>query len=441
MAAKSPPRISFRPRRRRLFGPQDRRAQRTGNLWIHSAQCEKHHRRTSAAHAALGAAAPDPATVVITLERPAPYLPELLTQPCALPLPPAAIKTGPRPNATVSDGPYLLKSWIPNDHVTLVKNPGFYDATAVKIDTVNYFPTADTEAALRRLRAGELDMQTPLPSAQVSWLKANMPDALHILPSLALAYIAMNLGDPALADSRVRRALNLVYDRRGGGGEGHEIGRTAGLWLCAAERGRLFRRAGAGFQTHALCRACCAGQAPDAGRRLRSLQQADPDLCRHRQSRQQKAGRGVPGHGAADLCRYPHPACRTMRWNCALFAPTSISLAIPTGWRISTMPPIFSTCSSRTVPAIMRATKNPKFDAALDAAEREADIRQAAPLCTKSAEQIALGDLPWLPILFFSQSEAVGAPGGRLCAQSPRLQPQPLALDQKIRHLFYRVTP
>ena len=40
-----------------------------------------------------------------------------------------------------------------------------------------------------------------------------MPGSLHIMPSLALAYIAINLRDPALADIRVRRALNLVYDR------------------------------------------------------------------------------------------------------------------------------------------------------------------------------------------------------------------------------------
>ena len=103
---------------------------------------------------------------------------------------------------------------MPNDHVTLAKNPRFYDAASVKIDTVNYFPTADTQAALRRFRAGELDMQTPLPNAQLAWLQdQHAGRSLHIMPSLALAYVAINLRDPALKDIRVRRALNLVYDR------------------------------------------------------------------------------------------------------------------------------------------------------------------------------------------------------------------------------------
>ena len=111
---------------------------------------------------ALGVTATNASTLKITLERPAPYLPELLTLPAALPLPPAPSF---KPGAAISNGPYLLKAWQPNDHITLTKNPSFYDAAAVKIDTVNYFPTIDGQAALRRLRAGELDMQTPLPNA------------------------------------------------------------------------------------------------------------------------------------------------------------------------------------------------------------------------------------------------------------------------------------
>src|SRR6185503_14671611 len=159
---------------------------------------------------ALGVSAENPSLLVVRLEHPAPYLTELLTLPAALPLPP---NPSFKPGAYVSDGPYLLKNWQPNDHISLKKNSAFYDAAAVKIDSVNYYPTADSQAALKRLRAGELDMQTPLPATEMNWLKANMPASLHVMPSFALAYVAMNLRDPALSDLRVRRALSLVYDR------------------------------------------------------------------------------------------------------------------------------------------------------------------------------------------------------------------------------------
>jgi oligopeptide transport system substrate-binding protein len=62
----------------------------------------------------------------------------------------------------ISNGPYLLKDWIPNDHLTLTKNAKFYDAPNVKIDTVNYYPTPDGDSALKRFRAGELDTQDPI---------------------------------------------------------------------------------------------------------------------------------------------------------------------------------------------------------------------------------------------------------------------------------------
>ncbi len=165
----------------------------------------------------LGVAAPKPDTLVLTLEHPAPYLLELLTHPSALPLPRAVVTAKgaawSRPGNYVGNGPYTLKQWLPGDHITLIKNPRFYDAAQVRIANINYFPTGDADAALRRFRAGELDMQSPVPAGQTAWLKANMPGALHVTPSLAVAYIVINLADAPLKDGRVRRALNLAYDR------------------------------------------------------------------------------------------------------------------------------------------------------------------------------------------------------------------------------------
>lgn len=166
---------------------------------------------------ALGVAAPKPDTLILTLGHPAPYLPELLTHPSALPLPSATVQAKgaawARPGAYVSDGAYLLKDWIPNDHITLTKNPHFYDAAKVAIDTVVYFSTSDADAALRRFRAGELDLQSPAPATQTAWLRANMPGVLHATPALAVDYIAINLSDPPLKNARVRRAIALAYNR------------------------------------------------------------------------------------------------------------------------------------------------------------------------------------------------------------------------------------
>ena len=160
----------------------------------------------------LGAAAPRPGTLVLTLEHPAPYLPELLSHITVSPVPRQAKTRGwARPGTYVGNGPYLLKEWLPNDHITLAKNPRFYDAAHVGFDTVTYYPTTDSAAAVKRFRAHELDLQSPVATTEIGWLKTNLPGALKVTPSLAIFYVAINL--ERLKDARVRRALNLAIDR------------------------------------------------------------------------------------------------------------------------------------------------------------------------------------------------------------------------------------
>jgi len=51
--------------------------------------------------------------------------------------------------------------------------------------------------------------------------------------------------------------------------------------------------------------------------------------------------------------------------------------------------------------------RNAKFDAAMAAAEGESDAARRIQRL-QAAERIALADLPWLPLRFLSQTEAVG---------------------------------
>jgi oligopeptide transport system substrate-binding protein len=166
---------------------------------------------------ALGVAAPDAKTLVVTLENPLPFMAEFLTHqtmhPVARHVAEAKGAEWARPGNYVSNGAYVLKEWVPNDHVTLVKNPRFYDAANVKIDVVNYYPTQDAEAAIRRLRAGELDTQDPIPPLQIDFLRANMADALKIAPTLTINYASINISRKPLDDVRIREALNLAVER------------------------------------------------------------------------------------------------------------------------------------------------------------------------------------------------------------------------------------
>jgi len=166
---------------------------------------------------ALGVEAPDDKTLIIHLEHAAPYLPELLMHQTAYPLPRhvLAVKgdAWSRPENFVGNAAYLPKKWVPNDRLVLVKNPRFYDAKNVKIEIANFFPTQDSQAALKQMRAGELDTQTPLPATEIIWLRKHMPHTLQMADYLGVSYLTFNQTRKAFNDPRLREALSLAFDR------------------------------------------------------------------------------------------------------------------------------------------------------------------------------------------------------------------------------------
>src|SRR5215471_2067592 len=165
----------------------------------------------------LGARAVDDKTIELQLENPAPYLPELLMHTTALPVPREIVEAKGRdwtkPGSFIGNGPYTLSDWVPNDHITLIKNPKFYDAANVKVDRVIYYAIADPDAGLKRFRAGELDTQDGIPTSQIDFVESSMKEMFHKDPFLANGWLVFNMARKPFDDIRVREALNLAYDR------------------------------------------------------------------------------------------------------------------------------------------------------------------------------------------------------------------------------------
>lgn len=168
--------------------------------------------------ASLGVRALGPRTLEMTLEHPAPYLPELLKHLSFYPVPRHVVeKYGDawvQPGRYVSNGPFKLVAWRLGDRIATVKNPLFWDAKNVCLDRVNYYPTPDVVSAERRVARGELDLNTRFQSNRYQRLQKTMPGAAHTGVSLAVAYLSFNTRDvPAFRDIRVRRALSMTIDR------------------------------------------------------------------------------------------------------------------------------------------------------------------------------------------------------------------------------------
>jgi oligopeptide transport system substrate-binding protein len=165
----------------------------------------------------LGVKAVDERTLEITLERPTPYFLELLTHQSATPVHPGSLRTHgqnfTKPENMVSNGAYVLKEWVPNSHIRAEKNPRFHAASSVKIDVVRYEPTKDLAAAARRFMAGELHSTSDIPADQTKFLKEKLGDQVKISPYLGTFYLAVNTSKKPFDDPRVRQALSIAIDR------------------------------------------------------------------------------------------------------------------------------------------------------------------------------------------------------------------------------------
>ena len=165
----------------------------------------------------LGVKAIDDMTFEVTLNAPTPYFLEMLTHQTTFPVSKANVeKFGAdfvKPGNLVSNGAYTLAEFVPNDHVKAVKNPKFYDAANVMIDVVNYIPTEDRSAAMKRFEAGELDTNDDIPTEQLADLRAKFGDQIHLGPYLGSYYYSFKIDKAPWDNVKLRHAISMAVDR------------------------------------------------------------------------------------------------------------------------------------------------------------------------------------------------------------------------------------
>jgi oligopeptide transport system substrate-binding protein len=165
----------------------------------------------------LGVRALDDERLELTLERPVPYLLEQLTHFTALPLHRQTVEhfgdAFARAGNMVSNGPFMLKDFMPNDRLVLAKNPYYHGAGEVTLEAEIFIPFEDRAAALRRFIAGEIQSYDDVPVDQIAFVRARLGDEFKCFPSLASYYYAFDTRHPPFNDARVRRALSMVIDR------------------------------------------------------------------------------------------------------------------------------------------------------------------------------------------------------------------------------------
>lgn len=171
----------------------------------------------------LGISAPDDLTIVITLERPTPWLPALVSLPAWFPLNPRSLakygamdhrgKPWTRPGNLVSNGAYQLAGWTPDVRIVLDKNPHHRDAATAQLEHIAFLPIAKPDDEERNYRAGQLHVTFNLPVTKIAPWRERAPAQLRIDSLLQSNFIRFNTTKPSFTDFRVRRALSLAIDR------------------------------------------------------------------------------------------------------------------------------------------------------------------------------------------------------------------------------------
>ena len=167
---------------------------------------------------ALGVEAVDDRTLVITLERPVPYLLGLLTYPSTFPVHPGSIAEHgddfTKAGNLLSNGAYKLDAWDPGSVLELSRNEQYWNNAATSIDHVSHHVVTQEMTELNRYRAGEIHITSSVPPDSFGQVREEMPEQLHIAPYLGVYYYGFNLTKEPFKDNpALRQALSLAIDR------------------------------------------------------------------------------------------------------------------------------------------------------------------------------------------------------------------------------------
>ncbi len=163
----------------------------------------------------------DPHTVKVVLSRPyAPLLALLANRP-GTPYSPKILdkSTADIGLHPVCAGPFAFRERVAQDHITLDRFPGYWNAGAIKLSGIVFRTITDVTIRKTDLQAGALDIADHIGPTDVAAVNAD--PKLHVikLPSLGYVPIEFNVANgkgaegPLGRDPRVRRAFSLAIDR------------------------------------------------------------------------------------------------------------------------------------------------------------------------------------------------------------------------------------
>ncbi|MHA6260490.1 ABC transporter substrate-binding protein [Sporosarcina sp. CAU 1771] len=170
----------------------------------------------------IGITVEDDKTLIVELAQPTAYFLELTAFYTFFPVHHELGSANPGWAQDVSDnyvtnGPFLMKEWKHKDKVVLEKNPGYWDADTVQLETINMFMVEDENTAKQMYDNGDIDwLGSPTDSIPLAAIPAYKKDGILNISTLAgVYYYAFNVEEAPFNNLNIRKAFASAINRQG----------------------------------------------------------------------------------------------------------------------------------------------------------------------------------------------------------------------------------
>lgn len=192
----------------------------------------------------------DPLTVVFNLKTPYPsLLADLGSRLGWLASPTAGEKFGEDFGRNpVGAGAFMLTEWSQGSHITLERNPNYWDADNVYLDKIVYQTLPNQILGLRRLQIGEIDFVGSLGPGELRQIPSDSDVVVEKLPLGRWYALQWQVDNPPFDDLTLRRAIAHAIDRDrinqvamdGQGTIANGILPPTGVWWADPEQAQTF---------------------------------------------------------------------------------------------------------------------------------------------------------------------------------------------------------
>ncbi len=171
----------------------------------------------------VGVFAADVETLRVELENPTPYFLSMQNHFAWFPVHQPTIERFGRmdergtawthPGNLVCNGPFILDDWLPNEKLSVRKNPYYWDAGSVLLSGIDFHPIENLQTEDRAFRSGLLHLTATIPLHRVAVYRRDRPEILHIHPYFGCYFYRMNITRPPFDNPLVRQAFALSINR------------------------------------------------------------------------------------------------------------------------------------------------------------------------------------------------------------------------------------